>query len=59
MKNEIKNWEDVEIGVYFIYEKLYYQKSTSRTAYCYKEKRKFTFRKGKRCHVIASAKDSE
>jgi len=59
MKNEITNWEDVDIGEVFICENLYYQKSTSRTAYCYKEKRKFTFRKGMRCHVIVSAKEGE
>ena len=54
MKNEIKNWEDVEIGEVFIYEYLYYKKSTSRTAFCYKEKRKFTFSKGMECHVVLS-----
>ena len=51
MKN-IKKWEDVEIGEIFICNEYTYQKSTNRTAYCFKDRRKFTFRKGELCEIV-------
>ena len=52
MKNKIKNWKDVEIGEIFKSEDYIYQKSTSRTAYCFTEKRKFTFTKDCECEIL-------
>ena len=52
MENEIKLWHDVEIGEIFKSGKYVYQKSTSRTAYCFTERRKFTFAKHIECEIL-------
>ncbi len=52
MENQIKLRHDVEIGEIFKSGKYVYQKSTSRTAYCFKEKRKFTFTKDCKCEIV-------
>ena len=52
MENEIKLWHDVEIGEIFKSEGNVYQKSTSRTAYCFTERRKFTFTKHCECEIL-------
>tara|TARA_Y100001938_G_C7754561_1_gene265568 strand:- start:57 stop:263 length:207 start_codon:yes stop_codon:yes gene_type:complete len=52
MENNIKLWHDVEIGEIFKSGKYVYQKSTSRTAYCFKERRKFTFAKDCQCEIL-------
>ena len=55
MENDIKLWHDVEIGEIFKSGKYVYQKSTSRTAYCFTEKRKFTFTKDCECEILKEA----
>ena len=52
MKNEIKLWHDVDIGEIFKSGEYVYQKSTSRTAYCFTERRKFTFTKHCECEIL-------
>jgi len=52
MENQIKLWHDVEIGEIFKSEGYVYQKSTSRTAYCFTERRKFTFTKHCECEIL-------
>ena len=52
MENEIKLWHDVDIGEIFKSGKYVYQKSTSRTAYCFTERRKFTFTKHCECEIL-------
>ena len=52
MENQIKLWHDVEIGEIFKSGKYVYQKSTSRTAYCFTERRKFTFAKHIECEIL-------
>ncbi len=52
MKNETKRWHDVEIGEIFKSGKHVYQKSTSRTAYCFTERRKLTFTKDCECEIL-------
>ena len=54
MTNQIKPWYDVKIGEIFESQGYVYQKSTSRTAYCFKERRKFTFTKDCRCLVLGN-----
>ena len=52
MTNQIKLWHDVKIGEIFKNGEYTYQKSTSRTAYCFTEKRKFTFTKHCKCEIL-------
>jgi hypothetical protein len=52
MENQIKLWHDVQIGEVFKSEGYVYQKSTSRTAYCFTERRKFTFTKHSECEIL-------
>ena len=52
MENQIKLWHDVEIGEIFKSGNYTYQKSTSRTAYCFTERRKFTFTKDCECEIL-------
>ena len=51
-ENIWKPWHDVEIGEIFMTEHGYtYQKKTTRTAYCFTEKRPFTFTKHCMCKI--------
>ena len=54
MTTNCKLWHDVEIGEIFESKGYVYQKSTSRTAYCFKERRKFTFAKDCECNVLGN-----
>ena len=58
MSNQIKLWTDVQIGEIFKSGKYVYQKSTSRTAYCFTEKRKFTFTKDCECEILKEAAET-
>ncbi len=48
----IKKWEDVEVGEVFICNEYAYQKSNENMAYCFRDRRKFKFRKGELCEIV-------